>query len=73
MPHRIDHTTAERQFRALLERHDLPQPDEVAYWRDALVLGWHETKAVVVIDLDEADEHLATQAPAELEGSLPTA
>jgi hypothetical protein len=50
---RPDHETAERTFRALLAEHGLPEPDEVAHWRDALVFGWHDTKAIVVVDLDE--------------------
>ena len=31
----------------------MPQPDEIAHWRDCVVFGWRETKAIVVIDLDE--------------------
>lgn len=64
MPTRPDHATAERRFRALLADQGLPQPDEVAHWRDALVFGWRDTKAIVVVDLDEVDE---------LDGSDPSA
>jgi hypothetical protein len=53
MDDRPDHDTVERQFRELLRTEGMPQPDEVAHWRDALVFGWRETKAVVVVDLDE--------------------
>ena len=53
MPDRPDHATVERTFRELLETQDMPQPDEVAHWRDCVVFGWRETKAIVVIDLDE--------------------
>ena len=31
----------------------MPQPDEVARWRDCVVFGWRDTKAIVVIDLDD--------------------
>jgi hypothetical protein len=55
MTERPDHDTAERAFRELLRRNGLPDPDEVARWRDALVFGWRETKAIVVVDLDEFD------------------
>ena len=53
---RPDHATVERTFRALLNDHGLPEPDEVAHWRDSVVFGWSETKAIVVIDLDEVDD-----------------
>jgi hypothetical protein len=53
MPERPDHATAERSFRDLLRRQGLPEPDEVARWRDCLVFGWNDTKAIVVVDLDE--------------------
>ena len=58
MPTRPDHATVERTFRALLAEHDLPAPDEVAHWRDVLVFGWHDTKAIVVVDLDDDVELL---------------
>lgn len=56
MTTRRDHASVEREFRALLDDHGLPQPDEVAYWRDVLVFGWRETKGIVVIDLDEVGD-----------------
>ena len=56
MATRTDHHTAEQRFRALLGAERLPQPDEVSYWRDAVVLGWRAPKAVVVLDLDEVDD-----------------
>lgn len=55
MPERPDHATAERSFRDLLRRQGLPEPDEVARWRDCLVFGWNDTKAIIVVDLDEYD------------------
>ena len=54
MTERPDHATAERTFRDLLRTSGMPEPDEVAYWRDAIVFGWHDSKAIVVVDLDEA-------------------
>ncbi len=53
---RPDHAAVERTFRALLTDHGLPEPDEVAHWRDSVVFGWSDTKAIVVIDLDEVDD-----------------
>jgi hypothetical protein len=54
MPERPDHATAERTFRDLLQRNGLAPPDEVAHWRDAIVFGWYDSRAVVVLDLDES-------------------
>ena len=53
---RPDHATVERTFRSLLADHGLPEPDEVAHWRDCVVFGWAETKAIVVVDLDEVED-----------------
>ena len=55
MTERPDHATAEQTFRQLLRSNGMAEPDEVAYWRDAIVFGWHESKAIVVVDLDEVD------------------
>ena len=55
MTERPDHATAESTFRQLLRSNGMPEPDEVAYWRDAIVFGWRDSKAIVVVDLDEAD------------------
>lgn len=56
MPTRPDHATVEQRFRDLLADHALPEPDEVAHWRDAVLFGWRDTKALVVIDLDELED-----------------
>ncbi len=53
---RPDHATVERTFRALLADHGLPEPDEIAHWRDSVLFGWSDTKAIIVIDLDEVDD-----------------
>ena len=59
MTDRPDHDTVERSFRDLLAREGMPPPDEVAHWRDCLVFGWRDTKAIVVVDLDEYDPDFA--------------
>jgi hypothetical protein len=56
MTDRPDHATAERTFRDLLDRGGLAQPDEVAHWRDAILFGWHDSRTVIVLDLDEFGE-----------------
>ena len=56
MTPRPDHATVEQRFRDLLASHALPEPDEVAHWRDAVLFGWRDTKALVVVDLDELDD-----------------
>jgi hypothetical protein len=43
---------AERQMRELLENNGLPQPDEIEYGETCIRLLWHDSKAVVVIDID---------------------
>ena len=40
-------------MRELLTGEGLPQPDEVEYREESIVLLWHDTKLAVVIDLDE--------------------
>ncbi len=64
LPSRPDHASVERTFRALLTDHGMPEPDEVAHWRDCVLFGWSDTKAIVVVDLDEV---------ADLEDFAPTA
>lgn len=44
---------AERKMRELLEDGDLPQPDCVEYGYTCIRLFWHDTKSVVVVDIDE--------------------
>ncbi|MGI8411634.1 MAG: hypothetical protein ACR2LV_02925 [Solirubrobacteraceae bacterium] len=45
---------AERGLRELLEHNGLPQPDEIEYGYTCIRFLWHQTKAVVVVDIDEA-------------------
>lgn len=63
MSRRTDHATAEHRFRALLERSDLPEPDEVAHFRDSIVFCWHDSRAVVVVDLDDPPEEPRLRRP----------
>ncbi len=44
---------AEVKMRELLDDQGLPPPDEVEYGFACVRLLWHETKTVVVIDIDE--------------------
>jgi hypothetical protein len=45
---------AERAMRRLLREHDLPEPDEILDHEDGgIVCLWHESKVVVVVDLEE--------------------
>jgi hypothetical protein len=40
-------------MRTLLATADLPAPDEVAHLSRAVLFIWYETKAFVLVDLDE--------------------
>jgi hypothetical protein len=44
---------AERRMKELLESAGLPQPDEIEYGHTCIRLYWHESKVVVVVDLDD--------------------
>jgi hypothetical protein len=43
-------------MRELLDENDLPQPDEVEYEEMSIVLTWHESKLVVMVDLTDAED-----------------
>jgi hypothetical protein len=45
--------TAERDARATLKDHGLPQPDEVEYGYSCIRLLWHEEKFCLIVDIDE--------------------
>ena len=45
---------AEHQFRQLLDHGGLPQPDAVEYRETEVAFFWHEAKAAVVVELDDA-------------------
>jgi hypothetical protein len=51
------HHELEAGFRELLSRAGLPEPDETAHLRRALIFLWYDTKAFVLLDLDELPEH----------------
>ena len=44
---------AEQSIRRLLETGGLPPPDEVEYGHTCIRLFWHDTKQVVIIQIDE--------------------
>jgi hypothetical protein len=47
---------AENRMRELLEESGLPQPDHVEYGYTCIRLFFHQTKQVVVIDIDEPED-----------------
>jgi hypothetical protein len=47
---------AERDARAMLDDHGLPQPDKVEYGQTCVRLLWTEEKVVLVVDIDEPPE-----------------
>jgi hypothetical protein len=73
MTDRPDHATVERTFLDLLDSQGMPQPDEIAHWRDCVVFGWRDTKAIVVIDLDEFEPPGTLLNPDVLADAIETA
>lgn len=55
---------AELKLRALLADEGLPAPDEVEYGATCIRFLWHESKACVVVDIDEL-----TEASAAMKGT----
>jgi hypothetical protein len=53
MPNPTRHQKVENALRDLLAGAGMPQPDEAAQLRRAVVFLWYETKAFVLVDLDE--------------------
>jgi hypothetical protein len=53
MPNPTRHQEVEDALRDLLAGAGMPQPDEAAHLRRAVVFLWYETKAFVLVDLDE--------------------
>jgi hypothetical protein len=43
----------EDRMRALLDEAGLPAPDDIAHLSRAVVFLWYDTKAFVLVDLDE--------------------
>lgn len=47
---------AEVKMRELIEEHGLPEPDAIEYGHTCIRVLWHETKTVLVIDIDDPPE-----------------
>jgi hypothetical protein len=45
-------------MREIIERSGLPEPDDVEYEADGVVLLWHDARLAVIVDL--ADDPAAT-------------
>ena len=49
-----DLQAAETSLRTLLDNAGLPEPDGIEYRESSIVARWHDSKAAVVVDLEEA-------------------
>ncbi len=58
---------AERRIRELIEREQMPPPDRIEYGFTCIRLFWDGPKIVLVIDIDEPDEHDEQGARNDLE------
>jgi hypothetical protein len=47
------HQLVEDRMRELLAGADLPAPDDIAHLSRAVIFLWYDTKAFVLVDLDE--------------------
>jgi hypothetical protein len=56
MPLSPRHQEVEDRFRDLLSEAGLPEPDEAAQLRRSVVFLWYDTKAFVLVDLEELPE-----------------
>ena len=56
MPLSTRHQEVEDRFRDLVSRAGLPAPDEAAQLARVVIFLWYDTKAFVIVDLDEAPE-----------------
>lgn len=70
------HEDAEKRMLELIRNGGLEEPDEVSYEfdPDEVHFLWHDTKLVVIIELDEADGNVAEREPgalAEIPGGQP--
>jgi hypothetical protein len=50
------HEQVEVRLRQLLAAANLPDPDDVAHVSRAVIFLWYETKAFVLVDLDEVPD-----------------
>jgi len=78
MPPTPRHQKVEERMRELLASAGLPAPDDVAHVSRAVIFLWYETKAFVLVDLDEipdGDDPLGgldvTQLAIDLDDELP--
>ena len=57
-PEQLDvrHRQVEERFRDIVAGAGLPEPDDVAHLRQVVIFLWYETKAFLLVDLDEAPE-----------------
>ncbi len=50
------HQQVEDRLRELIDGAGLPAPDEVAHLRHSVAFVWYDTKAFIVVNLDELPE-----------------
>jgi hypothetical protein len=62
------HDKIEKQFRRLVFEAGLPEPDDTAHLSRALIFLWYESKAFVLIDLDELPAGIDPLDGLDLEG-----
>ena len=62
---------AEVRVRELIETEGLPEPDEIEYGHTCIRLRWHESKVVLVVDIDPLPEGFdwPERSAAERDGS----
>lgn len=72
------HQQVETRMRELLTAAGLPQPDDIAHVSRAVIFLWYETKAFVLVDLEEMpdgedplDGLDVTQLAIDLDSELP--
>jgi len=51
---RARHRAAEARFLSLVEEASLPRPDRVEYGPESVTFYWEESRAAVIVDLDDA-------------------
>ncbi len=54
------HAEAEQRVRKLLRDNGLPEPDSVRHGADEVAFCWHESKTVVIVELDADDPARST-------------
>ena len=57
------HRDAETRFLSLVEDADLPRPDRIEYGPGTVTFYWEDSKAAVVVDLDDAESTDVIDAP----------